>query len=139
VVQWTTGNVGKESVKAIVANPSLELVGCFAWSPAKVGVDVGELVGIDPVGVAATDDVEALLALRADCVVYNPMWPSVDELVRILEAGSNVVATAAFITGTNLGPERDRLVDACERGGSSLFGTGGDLQSDRQGRRGRNR
>jgi len=124
VVQWTTGNVGKESVKAIVANPSLELVGCFAWSPAKVGVDVGELVGIDPVGVAATDDVEALLALRADCVVYNPMWPSVDELVRILEAGSNVVATAAFITGTNLGPERDRLVDACERGGSSLFGTG---------------
>jgi 4-hydroxy-tetrahydrodipicolinate reductase len=124
VVQWTTGNVGKESVKAIVANPSLELVGCFAWSPAKVGVDVGELVGIDPVGVAATDDVEALLALRADCVVYNPMWPSVDELVRILEAGSNVVATAAFITGTNLGAERDRLVDACQRGGSSLFGTG---------------
>ena len=124
VVQWTTGNVGKESVKAIVANPSLDLVGCFAWSPAKVGVDVGELVGIDPVGVAATDDVDALLALRPDCVVYNPMWPSVDELVRILESGSNVVATAAFITGTNLGPDRDRLVDACERGGSSLFGTG---------------
>jgi 4-hydroxy-tetrahydrodipicolinate reductase len=52
------------------------------------------------------------------------MWPSVDELVRILETGSNVVATAAFITGTNLGPERDRLLEACERGGSSLFGTG---------------
>ena len=74
--------------------------------------------------MAATDDVDELLALRPDCVVYNPMWPSVDELVRILEAGCNVVATAAFITGTNLGPERDRLVDACERGGSSLFGTG---------------
>ena len=40
VVQWTTGNVGKESVKAISANPALELVGCFAWSPDKVGVDV---------------------------------------------------------------------------------------------------
>jgi hypothetical protein len=124
VVQWTTGNVGKESVKAIVANPTLDLIGCFAWSPTKVGVDVGELVGIGPVGVAATDDVDALLALRPDCVVYNPMWPSVDELARILEAGINVVATAAFITGTNLGPDRDRLVDACERGGSSLFGTG---------------
>jgi hypothetical protein len=124
VVQWTTGNVGKESVKAIVANPGLELVGCFAWSADKVGIDVGELVGIEPVGVAATDDVDALLALRPDCVVYNPMWPSVDELVRILEAGINVAATAAFITGTNLGPDRDRLVDACERGGASLFGTG---------------
>lgn len=124
VVQWTTGNVGKQSVKAMAANPLLELVGCFAWSPGKVGVDVGELAGIAPLGVPATDDVEALLALRPDCVVYNPMWPSVDELVRILEAGINVVATAAFITGENLGAERNRLVEACAGGGSSLFGTG---------------
>ncbi|MDQ2649312.1 MAG: dihydrodipicolinate reductase [Actinomycetota bacterium] len=124
VVQWTTGNVGKESVKAITANPDLELVGCFAWSPAKVGVDAGELAGIAPVGVAATDDVDALLALQPECVVYNPMWPSVDELVRILESGANVVATAAFITGTNLGAERDRVVKACEAGGTSIFGTG---------------
>ena len=124
VVQWTTGNVGKESVKAIVANPTLELVGCFAWSPAKAGVDVGQLVGIDPVGVSATNDVGALLALAPDCVVYNPMWPSVDELVGILEAGVNVVTTAAFITGRNLGAERERLVDACARGRSSLLGTG---------------
>jgi hypothetical protein len=124
VVQWTTGNVGKESVKAIVANPGLELVGCYAWSPDKVGVDAGELAGIDPVGVAATNDVDALLALAPDCVVYNPMWPSVDELVRILEAGINVVATAAFITGTNFGAEQDRLVAACDTGQTSLFGTG---------------
>ena len=124
VVQWTTGNVGKESLKAIVANPTLDLVGCFAWSPAKVGVDVGELAGIGPVELAATDDVDSLLALKPDCIVYNPMWPSVDELVRILEAGVNVVTTAAFITGANLGLDRDRLVSACARGGSSLFGTG---------------
>ncbi len=124
VVQWTTGNVGKESVKAIVANPDLELVGCFAWSDDKVGADVGELVGIEPLGVAATNDVDALLGLQPDCVVYNPMWPSVDELVRILEAGVNVVSTAAFINGRRLGAERDRLVAACEQGRSSLFGTG---------------
>src|SRR5690606_18199979 len=89
-----------------------------------VGVDAGELARIEPVGVAATDDADALLALRPDCVVYNPMWPSVDELVRILESGSNVVSTAAFITGTNLGADRQRLVDACQRGGTTLFGTG---------------
>jgi len=124
VVQWTTGNVGTQSVRAIVQNPGLELVGCYAWSPTKVGADVGELVGIDPVGVAATNDVDALLALRPDCVVYNPMWPSVDELVRILEAGIDVVSTAAFINGNRLGADRDRVVQACERGGSSLFGTG---------------
>src|SRR4051812_23747568 len=99
VVQWTTGNVGKRSVRAIVAHPELELAGCYAWSADKVGLDVGELCGIEPVGVAATDDIDALLALRPDCVVYNPMWPEVGELVRILEAGVNVVSTAAFVNG----------------------------------------
>ncbi len=124
VVQWTTGNVGTQSVRAIVDNPGLELVGCYAWSAEKVGVDVGELVGIGPLDVAATDDVDALLALEPDCVVYNPMWPSVDELERILAAGVDVVSTAAFINGRRLGADRDRLVAACERGGSTLFGTG---------------
>ncbi|MHC5033174.1 MAG: NAD(P)H-dependent amine dehydrogenase family protein [Planctomycetota bacterium] len=124
IVQWTTGNVGKQSAIAIARNPGLELIGCYAWSPEKVGRDVGELCGIAPLGVTATDDVDALLALRPDCVVYNPMWPSIDELVRILEGGVDVVSTAAFINGRNLGADRKRLVDACERGRASLFGTG---------------
>ena len=124
VVQWTTGNVGKQTVAAIARNPELELVGCYAWSPDKVGRDVGELCGLPRLGLRATNDVDTLLALRPDCVVYNPMWPSVDELVRILAAGVNVVSTAAFIDGRRLGPDRKRLVDACERGKATLFGTG---------------
>lgn len=124
VVQWTTGNVGRRSVRAVVGHPDFELVGCYAWSSDKVGRDAGELCGIDPVGITATDDVDALLALRPDCVVYNPMWQDVEELVRILEAGVNVVSTAAFINGRSLGDGRDRIVKACERGGSSMFGTG---------------
>jgi 2,4-diaminopentanoate dehydrogenase len=124
VVQWTTGNVGKRSVRAVVGHPDLELVGCYAWSPHKVGRDVGELCGIDPVGVTATDDVDALLALRPDCVVYNPMWPDTDELVRILEGGANVVSTAAFINGQGNPAHRARILEACDRGGVSMFGTG---------------
>jgi len=124
VVQWTTGNVGKQSAIAIARNPGLELVGCYAWSPDKVGRDVGELCGVPPLGVTATSDVDALLGLRPDCVVYNPMWPSIDELVRILAAGVNVVTTAAFINGRRLGADRERLAAACERGRSSLLGTG---------------
>jgi hypothetical protein len=124
VVQWTTGNVGQRSVRAVVAHPDLELVGCYAWSADKVGRDVGELCGIDPVGVSATDDVDALLALRPDCVVYNPMWPSTDEVVRLLEAGVNVVSTAAFVNGRRDPAGRDRILAACERGGATMFGTG---------------
>ncbi|BBZ43823.1 NAD(P)H-dependent amine dehydrogenase family protein [Mycobacterium parmense] len=124
VVQWTTGNVGKSSVRAIAANPMLRLVGCYAWSAEKVGCDVGELCGIGPLKVKATNDVDALLALEPDCVVYNPMFPDVDQLVRILGSGVNVVGTAGFITGHFLGAGRDRIAEACERGGSTIFGSG---------------
>ncbi|OHU99130.1 dihydrodipicolinate reductase [Mycobacterium talmoniae] len=124
VVQWTTGNVGKSSVQALATHPDFDLIGCYAWSPDKAGRDVGELCGIAPIGVAATNDVDALLALKPDCVVYNPMWIDVDELVRILSAGINVVASASFITGHNLGADRERLEQACQRGGSTIFGSG---------------
>lgn len=124
VVQWTTGNVGKSSVEAIAKNPNYELVGLYAWSKDKVGRDAGELAGIEPLGVKASNDVDELLALKPDVVVYNPMWIDVDELVHILEAGVNVVASASFITGHNLGDGRAKLEDACQRGGSTLFGSG---------------
>ncbi len=124
VVQWTTGNVGKSSVKAIVANPTLELVGCYAWSPEKAGRDVGELCGIEPLNVKASNDIDALIAIKPDCVVYNPMFADVDELVRILGAGINVVGTAGFITGHFLGAGRERIAQACEDGGSTIFGSG---------------
>ncbi|MFC9659507.1 dihydrodipicolinate reductase [Nocardia sp. NPDC127606] len=124
VVQWTTGNVGTSSIRALAADPAIDLVGCFAWSPEKVGCDAGELAGGEPLGVTATDDVETLLALEPDCVVYNPMWFDVDEAVRILSSGANVVTTASFITGHNLGAGRERLEEACRRGGSTIFGSG---------------
>lgn len=124
VVQWTTGNVGKKSIHAIAENSLLELVGCYAWSPDKVGRDVGELCGIEPLGVTATDDVDALLELKPDCAVYNPMFANVDEMTRILEAGINIVTTSEFITGHQLGRDRERISDACARGGSTIFGSG---------------
>jgi 2,4-diaminopentanoate dehydrogenase len=124
VAQWTTGNVGRRSVRAVVGLPHLELVACWAWSDDKVGVDVGELCGIDPVGVAATNDLEAFLAAKPDVVLYNPMWPSTDEVVRLLEAGVDVVSTAAFVNGKRNPADRERIEAACAAGGASMFGTG---------------
>src|SRR5258707_13681967 len=125
VVQWTTGNVGRRAAQAILRNPGLELVGCYAWSDDKAGVDIGTLVGVDPIGLPATRDVDALLALRPDCVSYNPMWPDVDEMCRILAAGVNIASTAAFITGRALGTAAtERLRAAATAGGATLFGSG---------------
>jgi hypothetical protein len=124
IVQWTTGNVGKRSVRAVAFNPQFELVGCYAWAKDKVGKDVGVLCGIEPLGVQATDDVEALLALRPDCVVYNPMFADVEVMIRILRAGINIVSSSEFITGHYLGEHRDRIAKACEQGASTIFGSG---------------
>ncbi len=125
VVQWTTGLVGRSAVKAVLDHPDLELVGCYAWSPDKVGTDVGELCGLGTIGVAATNDLDAILALRPDCVLYMPLQWVVDDMVRLLEAGVNVVSTANFITGKSYG-EKDmlRLDEAARRGGVSLYGSG---------------
>ena len=52
VVQWTTGNLAKQAVRAVLAHPDLELVCVFAYSADNVGRDVAELVGLDhPVGI----------------------------------------------------------------------------------------
>jgi 2,4-diaminopentanoate dehydrogenase len=125
VVQWTTGKSGRAAIKGMVDHPVLQLVGCFAYSAEKIGRDVGELCGIDPIGVVATDDVEALLALKPDCVSYMPYRPNFDHLVRILESGANVVTTMYMLAGKGYGEEQTRrLRDAALRGGSSLYASG---------------
>mgnify|MGYP000741706992 CR=1 FL=1 len=73
VVQWATGAVGAAQLREVVDRPDLELVGLFVYDPAKVGVDAGTLVGRPPTGIAATNDKAAILALDADCVVYNAL------------------------------------------------------------------
>lgn len=126
VIQWTTGNIGRRSLHAILGRADMELVGVFAHGADKVGVDAAQLSGWpEPTGVRATNDIDALLALQPDACCYNPLWPNIDELVRLLEAGVNVCTSAAWITGGKQTPQdRQRIVDACRRGGSTIFGSG---------------
>src|SRR5690349_22330594 len=43
----------------------------FPYTTLFRSKDAGELVGIEPLGVTATNDADALLALDADCVCYT--------------------------------------------------------------------
>jgi hypothetical protein len=125
VVQWTTGKVGKLSMRGILDDSRLELVGVYAYSDEKAGVDAGPLCGRPDTGVLATTDIDALIALGADTVLYTPFMADLDHAVRLLESGLDVISTNLFLNvGGIQGETKERLSAACERGDSSLYITG---------------
>jgi 4-hydroxy-tetrahydrodipicolinate reductase len=134
VIQWSTGNVGRLALRAIIRHPDLELVGLWVHGPDKVGKDAGSLCGLGPVGVKATNDAAALLALDADCVSYTAtgdLRPSdaIDDMCRILASGKNVVATSVvpLVYPPAVDPAlTGRLEDACRKGRSSCLTSGID-------------
>ena len=126
VVQWATGNVGARALRRTIEHPNLELVGVYVHNAEKVGRDAGELAGIAPVGIAATNSIEEILALRADCVLYMPHVFDVAQLCRILASGANVVSTRMELHNPRMldRNDRERIEEACRSGGSSVHATG---------------
>ncbi|MEV3902027.1 dihydrodipicolinate reductase [Mycobacterium sp. NPDC050551] len=125
VIQWATGAVGNEILAAVLDRSDLELVGVRVYSADKDGVDAGTLIGRTPVGVTATTDVEAILALDADCVVYTPRIVDLDDVCALLAGGKNVVTTAFLFHPDRMpAADRDRLLAACGRGGTTVHGSG---------------
>jgi hypothetical protein len=136
VVAWSTGNVGVHVIAGIDARPDLELVGLWVSNPDKVGKDAGTLAHLDrTLGVAATDDVDALLALRPDVVVHtamadNRLMEALGDLQRLLRAGVNVVSSGPVFLQYPYGVVDDSMIapvrDAALEGGVSLFVNGVD-------------
>ena len=136
VVQWSTGNVGRHAIAGIDARPDLELVGVWVSNPDKVGQDAGRLAGLGrDLGVAATDDAEALLALRPDCIVHTAMaddrlFEAIDDLERFLRAGVNVVSSSPVFLQYPDGVVPDEMIDPVRNGalegGVSLWVNGID-------------
>lgn len=134
VIQWSTGNVGRFALRAILRHPELELAGLWVHSAQKEGMDAGELCGLPPAGVRATRDAEALLASDADCVCYTASadlrpLEAVEDICRILRSGKNVVSSSAvqLVHPEGLGPEvADKIRAACAAGSASFLTSGID-------------
>ena len=112
VVQWATGGVGKAAIECVLNHPQLELAGCWVHSADKNGRDVGEILGIESLGVAATSSKDEVLALDADCVVYSPLIPNDDEVVAILRSGKNVVTPVGWVYPDLSNPAVTAIADA---------------------------
>ncbi len=134
VVQWGTGWAGRQAVPGILDHPDLELVGVYVTNPEKVDKDVGDLVGLPPIGIKATSDVEKVLSLDADCHLFmllghrpRTVQPAVDRMASILEAGQNVSQTSVVpLYYPRYAPKemREKIEAACARGHSRCYGTG---------------
>src|ERR1700724_3664350 len=133
VVVWSTGGLGSIPIRTIPRRPHLDLVGVWVHSPEKNGKDAGELANWEPIGLAATNDADALIALKPDCVIYAASGPERDALaipdyVKLLEAGINVVTTSTtrLVNPHAYEPAewRDQLVAAAKQGQVSLYASG---------------
>ncbi|MCB0970069.1 MAG: hypothetical protein KDA97_00925 [Acidimicrobiales bacterium] len=135
VAVWGTGNMGRAAIRVVDAHPDLALDAVIVANPEKVGRDAGELAGMDrELGVAATDDADAVLAAGIDAVAYTASGDirpddAVADLCRALAAGAVVVTPAVYplYDPTNAPPEVLGPVRAAiDAGGGRLFTSGID-------------
>lgn len=126
VVQWATGNVGARALRRAIEHPALDLVGVYVHSADKAGRDAGELAGIAPTGVLATNDIDDVIALKPDCVLYMPHQTNIGEICQLLASGANIVTTRGdFHRPASMDAAvRARIEAACAKGGSSIHSTG---------------
>lgn len=126
VVQWSTGRIGQVTLRALLDSAQFDVVGAYVHSADKHGRDVGELCGRPHVGVNATTDIEAIIALKPDCIVAVQEGRNLDDMCRFLEAGINVATSRVdYVDPETMSPAvSDRIAAACRKGGSSIHATG---------------
>ena len=136
VVVWGTGFVGKLVIAEIIPHPAYELVGVGVSNPDKVGRDVGEICGLDPIGLLATDNAEELIELAPDALVhFGPTANSATENIQLigmfLRNGIDVCSTAMTpwvwpAMKQNPPSWIEPITEACAIGHASCFTTGID-------------
>ena len=131
-----TGNCGSLALKQLVSDARFDLTGVWVSSDAKVGKDAGELAGLDvTTGVAASDDLDAIIAAKPECIVYCAMGDTrlpdaMADVRKILAAGVNVVGSGLGVLQYpwQVIPDKyiQRIEDAAREGDSTVFFTGVD-------------
>jgi hypothetical protein len=120
-----TGDVGQVGIRHFADSPVFDLVGVLVHSKDKVGKDAGEIAGIAPIGVIATDDIESVVAMDADCVFYTPVIMDTETVCRLLRSGKNVVTTSGFFYPTaDFAADGEKIRSACQDGGTSFHAGG---------------
>ena len=131
VIQYGLGPIGSAVARHVMERAGLELVGAVDIDPAKVGRDVGEVIGLpQPLGIVTAEKLEqALEGSDADVVLHTTSSYFTlfrDQIVEILGAGLDIVSTAEELSFPWLAhPEEAAAIDAAaKQAGKTVLGTG---------------
>ena len=97
VIQFGLGPIGAGVARVIAARTDFQFVGAVDIDPAKVGKDLGRLIGLDhDLGVTISDDAAKVLKRKADVVMHctsSALLKVEPELALIVRARHNIVST----------------------------------------------
>ena len=130
VVVWSTGTIGRHAIAGIDAHPDLELVGVWVSNPGEGGQGRRRCwpTSDRELGIKATNDRDALIALAPDAIVHTAMaddrvFECIEDLISFVEAGINVTSSGPVLLQWPeeiLPPEFiARIEDACAKGNAS--------------------
>ena len=124
VAQYGIGPIGAEIARLLLTKPWVTIVAAVDVDPAKVGKDLGEVIGLGrEVGVKVT----ASLDVKADVVCHSTgsrLRDVAGQLRELLSAGAHVVSTCeelSFPLDTTL---REELTQVARANNVTLLGTG---------------
>jgi 4-hydroxy-tetrahydrodipicolinate reductase len=120
IIAGAGGRMGNANVRAVVAHPELELVGALDRSGSSaIGKDVGLLAGLEELGIAVTDDADALLA-NADVVIdFTAPAASVAMAQKVATRGIvHIIGTTGCLE------EEDAAIAAAAKAGARIVKSG---------------
>ncbi len=131
VIQYGLGPIGSAVARHVVEREGLELVGGVDVDPAKMGKDMGEVIGLGRrLGLAVEAKLAQVLTRTGADVVLHTTSSYFDlfkeQIIEILEAGLDIVSTAEELAFPWLAhPQDGAAIDAAaKRAGKTVLGTG---------------
>ena len=136
VIQMGLGAVGRRSAKLIAEKESVELVGAIDIDEQIIGHDVSDVVGLkERTGVTVSSNIDEVLSIPADLVLHmtptsmaydDDNWQgNVDEIVRCLQAGKNVITLTGFNYPFIRSPDQASMLDRIAKENNvTIHGTG---------------
>lgn len=131
VVLYGLGPIGAGIARVVASRADMSIVGGIDVDPAKIGVDVGDVIGLGrSLGVAVSADAPSTLRTsRPDVAIHatgSHLEQVAPQLRQIIQAGVSVVSTCEelsfpFDASKEIASELDRLAQAYE---VAILGTG---------------